>query len=188
MSESVSPVTPLNPERLFRTLTRHGVQFVLIGALAARLQGFPRATYDADITPARDPDNLQRLANALRELEARIYTDQIPEGLAFDCTPQMLARGDIWNLTTTAGRLDLAFTPSGTTGFDDLAPHAVRFEVYGHPLLAARLEDIIRSKEAAGRPQDRQDVEIMREMLKREGGVEEGLRRAQRRAIGPTDW
>ncbi len=167
MSESVAPVAPLNPERLFATLTRYGVQYVLIGALAARLQGFPRATYDADITPARDPQNLRRLADALRELDARIYTNTIPEGLAFDCSPQLLARADTWNLVTKAGRLDLAFTPSGTTGFPDLAPQAVRFDVYGHPLLVARLEDIIRSKEAVNRPQDRQDVEVMREMLKR---------------------
>jgi len=166
VSESVSPVTPLNPERLFGTLTRHGVQFVLIGALAARLQGFPRATYDADITPASDPQNLRRLADALRELDARIFTNAIPEGLAFDCSPQMLARADIWNLVTKAGRLDIAFKPSGTEGYDDLARNAVHFTVYGDELLAARLEDIVRSKEAAGRWQDRQDVEIIREMLK----------------------
>jgi hypothetical protein len=164
-------VAPLDPELLFTTLARHQVQFVLIGALAARLQGFPRLTADADITPAHDATNLQHLAAALRELDARIYTEQIPEGLAFDCSPQMLARADIWNLTTKAGRLDLAFTPSGTTGFTDLASQAVRFEVYGHTLLAARLEDIVRSKEAAGRPQDRQDVEVIREMLKRRGAV-----------------
>src|SRR5437867_10212274 len=162
-----APVAPLDPKRILTTLAQHDVQFVLIGALAAGLQGFPRATYDADITPAKDRDNLQRLAAALRELDARIYTDQVPEGLAFDCSPQMLARADIWNLITAAGRLDLAFRPSGTTGFDDLASHAVHFEVYGHDLVTARLEDIIRSKEAANRPQDRQDVEVMREILKR---------------------
>ena len=167
MSELASNVAPLDPKRIFSTLAKHGVQFVLIGALAARLQGFPRATYDADITPAKDVDNLQRLAAALRDLEARVYTEQVPEGLAFDCSAQMLARADTWNLITSAGRLDLAFQPSGTSGFTDLAPHAVRFEVYGHTLLAARLEDIIRSKEAANRPQDRQDVEIMREMLRK---------------------
>ena len=167
MSELASNVAPLDPKRIFSTLAKHGVQFVLIGALAARLQGFPRATYDADITPAKDVDNLQRLAAALRDLEARIYTEQVPEGLVFDCSAPMLARADIWTLITNAGRLDLAFQPSGTRGFNDLAPHAVRFEVYGHTLLAARLEDIIRSKEAANRPQDRQDVEIMREMLRR---------------------
>ena len=74
MSELASNVAPLDPKRIFGTLAKHGVQFVLIGALAARLQGFPRATYDADITPAKDVDNLQRLAAALRDLEARVYT------------------------------------------------------------------------------------------------------------------
>jgi hypothetical protein len=167
VSEKATNVVPLNPERIFKTLATHGVQFVLIGALAARLQGFPRATYDADITPAQDRDNLQRLATALRELDARVYTEQIPEGLPFDCSAQMLARADIWNLITNAGRLDLAFKPSGTSGFDDLATHAVRFELYGHEVLTASLEDIIRSKQAAGRFQDRQDVEVLKEMLKR---------------------
>lgn len=167
MSELKSTVAPLDPKRIFSALAKHGVQFVLIGALAARLQGFPRATYDADITPAKDRDNLQRLAAALRELGARVYTQQIPEGLAFDCSAPMLARADIWNLITDAGRLDLAFRPSGTAGYDDLATQAVRFELYGHNVLTARLEDIIRSKEAADRPQDRQDVEVMREMLKK---------------------
>jgi transcriptional regulator with XRE-family HTH domain len=160
---------PLDPELLFTTLARHQVQFVLIGALAAKLQGFPRFTRDADITPARDRENLQHLAAALRELDARIYTDTIPEGLAFDCSPQMLARGDVWNLVTRAGRLDLAFKPSGTEGYDDLAPNAVHFTIFGGELLAARLEDIVRSKEAADRPQDRQDVAVIREMLKRRG-------------------
>ena len=150
------------------TLAKHGVHFVLIGALAARLYGFPRVTADADITPTRDPENLHRLATALRELDARIYTQQVPEGLPFDCSPQMLARADMWNLVTSAGRLDIAFRPSGTQGYEDLARNAARFQVYGVELLVARLEDIVRSKEAAGRPQDRQDVIVMREMLKGE--------------------
>jgi len=157
----------LDPERLFRVLAEKGVRFVLIGALAARLQGFPRLTADADITPAKDPDNLERLARALRALDARVYTEQIPEGLAFDCSPQMLGRADIWNLITAAGRLDIAFKPSGTEGYDDLARHAEHFTIYGGELLAARLEDIIRSKEAANRPKDRQDLAVLREMLKR---------------------
>lgn len=161
------PVTPLDPKRILSTLARHDVHYVLIGALAARLQGFPRATYDADITPERGRENLQRLATALRELGARMYTEQIPEGLAFDCSAPMLARADIWNLITDAGRLDLAFKPSGTEGYDDLTRLAVPFVIYDHEVRVARLEDIIRSKEAANRPQDRQDVEVMKEMLKR---------------------
>jgi len=87
-----APPAPLDPERLLTTLAQHGVRFVLVGALAARLHGFPRVTADADITPARDPENLARLAAALRELQARVYTESVPEGLPFDCSAQALAR------------------------------------------------------------------------------------------------
>ena len=123
-------------------------------------------TADADITPARDPENLERLAAALSELNARVYTEAVPEGLAFDCSVPMLERSEMWNLVTAAGRLDIAFVPSGTEGFDDLVGDAVRFDVYGVELLVASLNDIVRSKEAADRPQDRQDVVIIREMLR----------------------
>ncbi len=160
---------PLDPERLFTTLARHDVRYVLIGAVAARLQGFPRLTADADITPAKTRENLERLAAALRELDAKIYTESVPEGLPFDVSAVTLERADLWNLVTAAGRLDIAFAPSGTEGFDDLAQAAVKFEVYGAPLLAASLEDIARSKRAANRPQDRQDVVIIEEMLRKRG-------------------
>ena len=124
-------------------------------------------TADADITPARDVANIERLAAALRDLDARVYTESVPEGLAFDRSAAALARADMWNLITTAGRLDIAFVPSGTRGYEDLIRSAVRFEVFGAPLDAASLEDIIRSKEAADRFQDRQDVIVLREMLRR---------------------
>jgi hypothetical protein len=165
----VARPAPLDPELLFTTLARHGVRFVLIGAAAARLQGFPRMTADADITPARDRANLERLAAALVELDAKVYAEAVPEGLPFDVSAEMLERADIWNLATSAGRLDIAFVPSGTEGFDDLAGDAVTFEVYGAQLLAASLEDIMRSKRASDRPQDRQDVVVIQEMLRKRG-------------------
>ena len=169
MPDVASGIAPLDPERIITTLARHDVKYVLIGAVAARLQGFPRMTADADITPAREPENLRRLAAALRELDARVDTESVPEGLTFDCSPATLGRADLWNLVTSAGRLDVAFVPSGTDGYDDLIRHAVSFDVFGVRLDAASLEDIARSKEAAGRPQDRQDVLIIREMLRRRG-------------------
>ena len=162
-------VAPFDPERLVRVLAKHHVRYVLIGALAARLQGFPRLTADADITPDRTGDNLEHLAAALRELEARVYTESVPEGLPFDCSGSALARAQLWNLVTSAGRLAVAFVPSGTEGFADLSRDAVRFEIFGVELFAASLSDIVRSKEAADRPQDRQDVVILKEMLRRRG-------------------
>ena len=165
-------VAPLDPERLVRVLAKHHVRYVLIGALAARLQGFPRLTADADITPDQSRDNLERLSAALRELAAKVYTESVPEGLPFDCSANALARAQLWNLVTNAGRLDVAFVPSGTEGFADLSRAAVRFEVFGVELLVASLDDIVRSKQAADRPQDRQDVVVLREMLRRKGTTE----------------
>lgn len=164
----MSEVAAFDPERLVRVLGRHRVRYVLIGALAARLQGFPRVTAAADITPDRARENLEHLAAALRELEARIFTENVPHGLPFDCSARSMARADLWNLVTDAGRLDVAFAPSGTEGFDDLRRGAVRFEVFGVELLAASLADIIRSKQAADRPQDRQDVLVLKETLRRQ--------------------
>lgn len=160
-------IAPFDPERLVLILAKHHVRYVLIGALAARLQGFPRITADADITPDRSRDNLGHLAAALSEIGARVYTESVPEGLPFDCSAAVLSRAPLWKLVTDAGRLDVAFVPSGTEGFADLRRDAVRFEVFGVELLAASLPDIIRSKEAADRPQDRQDVVVLREMLRR---------------------
>lgn len=167
----MSDVAPLDPERLIRVLRKHRVEFVLIDALAARLHGFPRLTADADITPADDKANVTRLAAALRELQAKFYTESVPEGLAFDCSAAMLGRARMWNLVTSAGRLDIAFTPAGTDGYDDLAKGAERFEAFGVRFLAASLDDIIRSKEAAGRPKDKNDVVLLRELKRRNRGA-----------------
>jgi len=157
-----------DPERMIRTLAKHGVRYVLIGAVAGRLQGFPRLTADADITPARDQENLSRLTDALLALDAKCFTESVPEGLSFDRSPATLARADLWNLVTNAGRMALVFTPAGTAGYDDLIRNAVPFQIHGTRVDAASLVDIIRSKVAADRPQDRQDVVVLREMLRRQ--------------------
>jgi hypothetical protein len=162
---AVTDVAPFDPEQIVRALARHGVAYVMIGALAARLQGFPRVTADIDITPQRDATNLDRLASALSELEARVFTEGVPEGLAFDCSAATLARADMWNLVTRAGRIDVVFRPAGTKGYDELQLSAIPFEIFGADVAVASLEDIIRSKVAAGRPQDRQDVPILRALL-----------------------
>ena len=155
----------LQPDELFACLDRHGVRYVLIGGLAAVLHGSPLPTLDADICPSRTLDNLGRLATALDEIDARIRTSDAPEGIGFPRDAVFLARVDFLNLVTRLGDVDLAFTPSGTTGFDDLSRHAVPFDIRGTTIAVASLEDVIRSKEAANRPKDQRTLPLLRQLL-----------------------
>jgi predicted nucleotidyltransferase len=163
----VSNIAAFDPERLMRVLHQHNVRFVLIGALAARLHGFTRLTADADIAPADDRANLDRLAAALKELKARVYTESVAEGLPFNISATTLARSRMWNLITDAGRLDIAFAPAGTKGYEDLKKDAEQFEAFGVSFFAASLDDIIRSKAAAGREKDQDDVLLLRALKRK---------------------
>ena len=95
--------------RILAVLNRHRVAFVLIGGLAAVYHGSPFPTEDADIAPDTDHANLARLAETLRELNARVRTEAVPEGVPFACDAEGLAAAETWNLVTDAGDLDLSF-------------------------------------------------------------------------------
>jgi hypothetical protein len=157
--------TAFRPEAIFEALADHGVRFVLIGGFAAMLHGSPYATFDVDVVPSVDPANLTALSNALKAIHARVWTNDEPDGLAFDHSGGSLARSKIWNLVTDHGRLDITFEPSGTAGFDDLRRDSVSLAVGGHSIDVASLADVIRSKQAAGRMKDQLVLPVLREIL-----------------------
>ena len=140
------------PEAVIRLLGRHRVRWVLIGGLAAITHGAPLVTQDVDVCYARDDEDLDRLAGALREVNAALRGAD-PD-LPFRLDAQTLRRGDAFTLTTDVGWLDLLGTPSGTAGYEDLARTADAFDVFGQRILVASVEDLIRMKRAAGRPKD----------------------------------
>ncbi len=166
--------TSFQPAEIIAALERHAVRYVVIGGLAATLHGSPVMTTDADICPASERDDLERLARALVELRARIRTPGVPEGLDFACDATFLLRIEVaLNLTTRFGDLDLSFVPSGTSGFEDLRQHAVTMSLMGRPVAVASLADVIRSKEAANRPKDLTTLPALRlllQQLKTRGG------------------
>jgi hypothetical protein len=104
-------------------------------------------------------------------MDARIRTEGVPEGLAFDCSKAFfrnLPRDAFVNLTTDAGDIDVTFQPAGTQGFAGLASAAHRMEAVDRvEILVASLEDVIRSKEAANREKDRAALPRLRQLLER---------------------
>jgi hypothetical protein len=168
----VPPDSPrFDPQRILEALARHQVQCVVIGGYAAVLAGIDIVTRDIDITPATDHANLQRLADALSELHAaiRVRAGEPPVPLPAD--PRLLARTEILNLTTDGGDLDITTRPDGTDGYEDLKQDAHRQPLgAGLNIAIASLQDIIRSKTAAGRAKDLATLPQLRAALERQRG------------------
>ena len=137
----------------------------MIGAVAARIAGAPVVTEDIDVTPATDKPNLECLAAALKELRAHLRSPSDKKAVRFPLEADILRTADMWTLTTSAGDLDICFTPSGTRGYRDLRRDAVEISVDSVPVVVASLADVIRSKEAANRPKDRAALPVLRRLL-----------------------
>jgi hypothetical protein len=157
MSEAVI----FRPGEILAILARAHVRFVLIGGLAAQAHGSPSATFDLDIVPSWDRDNLTATATVLADLAA------VRHGLPADAPtlPPLDARtllaGAVFTLNTRLGRLDLLANPDPGLDFDSLALNAERRTLFDVELLVASLDDLIAMKRAAGRPKDRVEVEIL---------------------------
>jgi hypothetical protein len=141
--------------RPLEALETQRVRYVLIGAVAAIAHGYPLTTHDLDVTPARDPENLARLTDALRELGVRLRSSR-GERMEFPLDAEFLAKSTTWTLETRDGVLfDLIFEPAGTAGYADLVQDAITLDLgEGLVVQVASLRDLIRMKQASGRPKD----------------------------------
>lgn len=162
-SGRVTPAIDAEREALLKVLVDHDVQFVVIGGAGIQSHGRRYDTLDIDVTPDPDEANLQRLADALNELDCRLVTDPANTAAWVPLppdyfTPRSLLAATVWNLATRHGQLDLSFAPTGFPGgYGELARRAERLTVAGTRIavLVAALDDIHKSKRAADRPKDR---------------------------------
>ena len=146
-------------ERLLATLCDAGVEFIIVGGVAARAHGSSRLTDDVDISYARSPANLARVVNALAPLQP--YLRGAPLGLPFDWSIATLRAGLNFTLTTSAGSIDLLGEITGGGGYNDLLPHALTITIFGREVQLLDLPWLIRVKRAAGRPKD---LEVIAEL------------------------
>ncbi|MGH2734220.1 MAG: hypothetical protein ACRDKZ_01460 [Actinomycetota bacterium] len=162
------PEPVFDPKAMLRTLSEHDVRYILIGGVAATLHASPYQTIDLDICPARDGDNLERLAAALNAMEAGLRVTDEPEPLRVELTAHILRAAPIVNLMTRWGPLDVVFRPAGTEGYEDLRREVVTVKLGDVEVEVASRADVLRSKEAVYRDKDRLTVQLLRELEERD--------------------
>lgn len=157
-----------DPAGAFLALNRHGVRYVVIGGLASEFLGAAIGTNDIDVCYERTPANMDRLAEALRELHAVQRVAGVDEDLPFALEGRTFAAGDSFTFRSDAGDLDVLGTPSGTGGFGDLDAGATSYDL-GDGLIVrvASLDDLIRMKEAAHRPKDEAHLHVLAALKQR---------------------
>jgi hypothetical protein len=178
--------SPLDAGELAATLNRHTVDYVVIGGVALQAHGHVRTTQDLDVVVAWTPENMQRLAAALRELGAKLRGVDA-ELLGIDLSSaEQLYQGGNFLMHTRHGDLDV-FAVDQTQGapkrYEELRERAIAVDVRGITLLIAHPEHLIRMKTAAAqfrdrpeakRRQDLDDIAVLNRVL--EGGEEHGRR------------
>jgi predicted nucleotidyltransferase len=133
-------------------LNSAGVDFIVVGGVAAILHGSARFTLDLDIVYGRSRPNLERLVLALAP--HRPYLRGAPPGLPFLWDISTLKRGLNFTLTTQLSDLDLLGEVAGGGGYDDLLPWIEEIEVGSNKYRVVTLDKLIELKRAAGRPKD----------------------------------
>lgn len=139
-------------EQLLAVLNDAGVEYIIIGGVAARAHGSSRLTDDLDISYARSDANLARIVSALAPL--RPYLRGAPPGLPFEWSVATLRAGLNFTLTTSVGALDLLGEIVGGGRFETLRPYALTISLFGSEVLLLNLPWLIRVKRATGRPKD----------------------------------
>lgn len=144
-------------------LSAAGVKFILVGGLAAVVQGAPVTTIDVDIVHDQSPENISRLLNFLKSIDAfhRRPDNKVLEPVEGDLSGMGHAL-----FTTRLGPLDvLAVIEQGRT-YGDLFEHTVEIEFRNHTIHVLDLETLIQLKKTSSDPNDIQRLSVLEETMR----------------------
>lgn len=153
---------------LLRVLSEGGVEFILVGGVAATIHGSSRLTVDVDVVYSRSPGNIERLVLALTPYHP--YLRGAPPGLPFCWDVRTVRQGLNFTLTTDLGDLDLLGEVTGGGAYEALLRDTVPITVFGVTCRCLTLDRLIAVKRAAGRPKDLEtiaELEAIREASRR---------------------
>jgi hypothetical protein len=153
----------LRPAATLQALHEGGVAFILVGGLAAILNGAPVNTFDVDVVHSREADNVARVLPVLEVLDA-VFRIQ-PERRLRPNSSHLASSGRL-NLITRYGPLDLLGTIGRDLGYQDLIPHTVELDVGDRlRIRVLDLETLIALKEELAGDKDRAVLPILRRTL-----------------------
>jgi predicted nucleotidyltransferase len=142
----------MDTESLLKSLNARDVRYVIIGATAFPIHGYARATLDIDIFIEATPENAQRTLSALKNVGYDV-TDITIEDLL---TKKLLIRQYV--LAT-----DIHPFVAGVN-FEEVWCKRIEDRIGETPTSFASLDDLIRMKQAAGRPKDLEDLRVLTEL------------------------
>jgi len=148
---------------LLEALTKAGIDFIVVGGLAAVAQGAPITTMDMDIVHRQSKDNVKKLLAFLKKVDAihRRPDDKIlkPE------TQDLLGRGHAL-FATRFGPLDVLAVIEEGRGYDDLFPDTIEIEFREHTVRVLSLKMLVELKQRSRDPKDRQRLPVLQETLR----------------------
>jgi predicted nucleotidyltransferase len=146
-------------------LDQHSVKYVLVGGVAVVAHGSTLMTQDLDILYQVVPANVQRLLDALSDLDAYVYNDPRRLRFGFD---HLNNRGH--HLTETkAGRIDAlgAIGLNSDIFYEHVIDDAIGLSVFGIEVKCLSLDRLIAVKKELNRPRDRlavMELEAIRQL------------------------
>jgi predicted nucleotidyltransferase len=155
---------------LLRALSESGVEFIVVGGVAAVAHGSARITFDLDVVYRRTQPNIERLATSLAAYSP--YLRGAPPGLPFRFDAETIQRGLNFTLSTTLGPVDLLGEITGGGGYEDLLPNTIAAELFGFTCRCLGLRKLIETKRAAGRPKDSEAIAELERLLSRIEGAD----------------
>jgi hypothetical protein len=148
---------------LLKKLEDHHVEYIIVGGVCAVLHGAPLNTMDIDIVHLRTPENLERLTQALQELQA-YYREHPPHKILPEA--QTLGTSGHHLLMTSAGPMDVLGTIVGNRGYEQLLPNTIIVTLSeGLQVRILDLPTLIQVKLETGRQKDRMVLPILRRTL-----------------------
>jgi predicted nucleotidyltransferase len=147
-------------------LIEAGVKFILVGGLAAVVQGAPVTTIDVDIVHKRSPDNISKLLTFLKSIGAfhRRPDDKVIEPKEHDISGVGHAL-----FTTRLGPLDVLAVIEEGKAYEDLLEHTVEIDFRGHTIRVLELKTLVELKRTSRDSRDKQRLPVLEETLRQLG-------------------